>query len=245
MRGRTLLIAGLLTAAYAGQAAAQVASSPHDLSALNGTADNEEICVYCHTPHGAQSADAPLWNKVLTTQTFNNYSSTTMDGTVQTVGSVSIACLTCHDGTLGVDAIVNMPNSGLNSTLGVPTLISSFTGNDNADLGIDLSNDHPVGMVYAGFSGVDGDFVSGAALVDMASSGAGTGPWFVDTGAADTNRDKDDMILYTRNDGGSDEPYVECATCHDPHKGDNPTNEVNFMRLANVGSAVCLACHVK
>jgi len=244
MRGRNLLIAGLLTAAYAGQAAAQVAASPHDLSAMNGAADNEEICVYCHTPHGAQIADAPLWNKAMTTASFDNYSSTTMDGVVETVGSVSIACLTCHDGTLGVDAIINMPGSGLNSTLGVPTLIGTIGVNDNADLGTDLTNDHPIGMVYAGFSGVDPDFVAGAALVDMARDST-PGPWFVDTGTADTIRDKDDMILYTRNDGGADEPYVECATCHDPHNGNNPTFEVNFMRLSNAGSDLCLACHIK
>ena len=36
-------------------------------------------------------------------------------------------------------------------------------------------------------------------------------------------------------------PSVECASCHDPHRADTST----FLRIANAGSAVCLACHVK
>jgi predicted CXXCH cytochrome family protein len=49
------------------------------------------------------------------------------------------------------------------------------------------------------------------------------------------------MILYTRDNAGSDQPFVECASCHDPHTDAQPT----FLRIANVNSEVCLACHVK
>ena len=70
MRGRTLLIAGLLTAAFAGQAAAQITGTQHNLSAQAGI-DNDEICVYCHTPHGADTTvEAPLWNKPATGTTY-------------------------------------------------------------------------------------------------------------------------------------------------------------------------------
>ena len=37
------------------------------------------------------------------------------------------------------------------------------------------------------------------------------------------------------------EPYVECASCHDPHQAANPT----FLRIPNTGSQLCLTCHVK
>ena len=60
------------------------------------------------------------------------------------------------------------------------------------------------------------------------------------------------MILYTRTDvpavGGGTiagaQPYVECASCHDPHVvavGD----QVSFLRISNENSDLCLACHVK
>jgi predicted CXXCH cytochrome family protein len=54
------------------------------------------------------------------------------------------------------------------------------------------------------------------------------------------------MILYTRAASAgytgqtNPEPFVECASCHDPHS----TNQT-FLRIANTGSAVCLACHNK
>ena len=70
-----------------------------------------EICVFCHTPHAASSAvEAPLWNKPASGATYVTYDSnisTTLDGTVLAVGSVSIACLSCHDGTQSTDVVIN------------------------------------------------------------------------------------------------------------------------------------------
>jgi predicted CXXCH cytochrome family protein len=51
------------------------------------------------------------------------------------------------------------------------------------------------------------------------------------------------MLLYTRNEAtvaGGYQPFVECASCHDPH-----TENATFLRISNAGSAVCLACHTK
>ena len=101
---------------------------------------------------------------------------------------------------------------------------------------------------------IDPDFVTPQTAVI-----GGGDRWWVDTsvGAAG-ERDKTDMILYTRDNSGTDQPFVECASCHDPHVGNGtgaaggPTastpdigSDVNFMRIANVDSDVCLACHVK
>src|SRR3990170_1656749 len=77
----------LATGAQA-QTAGRIANSPHDLSSGVATnADKNEVCVYCHTPHGAAStADTPLWNKVVPTTTFTLYDSTTIDGEILTAG---------------------------------------------------------------------------------------------------------------------------------------------------------------
>ena len=74
---------------------------------------------------------------------------------------------------------------------------------------------------------------------DATETGAGTNIWFIDVDA-DTTRDKDDMILYTRSDFAVAGPSVECASCHDPHSDNN-----TFLRRQNTASAVCLACHDK
>ncbi|MFQ5565926.1 MAG: hypothetical protein ACE5EU_06160 [Paracoccaceae bacterium] len=270
MRGRTILIAGLLTAAYAGQASAQtITSSPHDLSTGGVELDQNEICVYCHTPHGANpntgGEGAPLWNKNYTAGPFTTYDtsvSSTLDAAeVLAVGSVSIACLSCHDGTQAMDAVINAPGTGFGDGLGpggqtlINSTIDTITG--AANLSADLSNDHPIGIEYAG--GVDGtgaltdpDFAAVQTMTDMTN-----GPWFVDaTGGSAGVRDKTDMILYTRTFAAGVGPSVECASCHDPHNGNAADGKgaagntdgsvVSFMRLAdNSQSQVCLTCHVK
>ena len=250
MRGRTLLIAGLLTVAFAGQAAAQIAGTEHDLSSDNA-GDNGEICVYCHTPHGSNTGvDAPLWNKPAVAASYTSYSSTTIDGAVLAVGSVSIACLTCHDGTQAMDSVVNAPGMGTGDGLapGGGTLIGLGLKMDAAEvamLGTDLRNDHPIGIMYGGYEvagvQIDPDFENLAGNLETDTINGGP-VWWVDTESTPNfARDKSDMILYTR----AGDPYVECASCHDPHNETEDTNQVNFLRMANSGSDLCLACHVK
>jgi hypothetical protein len=91
-----------------------------------------EVCVYCHTPHGAnQTATAPLWNrtiKVTNYQTYNELGTTSLTQDVtDTPGGASLACLSCHDGQTAIDSIINMPGSGM-------ALLSQATTQDTAFL---------------------------------------------------------------------------------------------------------------
>lgn len=129
----------------AGSAFAQIANTSHDLSGLNGTTDNEEICVYCHTPHsGTTGFAAPLWNKATSTATYSMYSSTSLVAQPGAIDDRSKACLSCHDGTLAYDAIVNAP--GLSAAIGGS---STFSSTAYAFVGSDLSNDHPIAISYS------------------------------------------------------------------------------------------------
>jgi len=76
--------------------------------------DYGAICVYCHTPHGANTQiQAPLWNRTVNTGTYQIYDKpTTLMRTVSTPGPTSLTCLSCHDGTIAIDSILNMPGSG-------------------------------------------------------------------------------------------------------------------------------------
>jgi len=82
--------------------------------------DYGEICIYCHTPHGAnKQISAPLWNR-----TFNNTGAytiydkpTTLMRPIGQPGPNSLTCLSCHDGTIAIDSILNMPGSGLNPSI--------------------------------------------------------------------------------------------------------------------------------
>ena len=73
-----------------------------------------EICVYCHTPHGANSqVDAPLWNRTVNTGTYQIYDKPrTLNRPIGQPGPNSLTCLSCHDGTISIDSIINMPASG-------------------------------------------------------------------------------------------------------------------------------------
>ncbi len=246
MRTRAFFIVALTAVFWPLHATAQIAATPHDLTGVPGSTDNGEICVYCHTPHGGRTdIEAPLWNKPATGTSYTTYDSTTMDGDVLAVGSVSIACLTCHDGSQAMDAVINAPGSGLGTgDLGPLGVMPPFVA---AMLGSDLRNDHPIGVQYGGFSPggtgkIDPDFKGDTEGLNSIVI-LGRPRWWVDTsvGTAGT-REKTDMILYTRDNGGNDEPFVECASCHDPHEGGGSPH---FMRIDNANSAVCLACHLK
>lgn len=241
---------------------ADVALTVHNLGSAgpgpNTFSGTAEICVFCHTPHGGDStASVPLWNKDLGSATYTTYDSlgtSSLDGATAAVGSVSIACLSCHDGTQAMDTVLNAPGSGAAGDAAWQAGV--WTGNNSpagiALIGTDLTNDHPVGIQYGG-GGItvttpaaatnDTDFV--APENDVIN---GNTVWWVDTEATpNTTRQKTDMQLYTRSvatiDGGAEQPFVECASCHDPHVSGvaNPT----FLRVSNDSSAVCLACHTK
>ncbi|OFZ66675.1 MAG: hypothetical protein A2V79_05735 [Betaproteobacteria bacterium RBG_16_56_24] len=261
-------------------AAAGVANTKHNLGASANAnyvvGDNRfdgttEICVFCHTPHGANvsiSAPAPLWNRNFTTTAYTTYASlgsTTRDGEVATTGSVSIACLSCHDGTQSMDIMINTPGSGTDpSPTGFPASGTWSGTNQTAgkitgaftNLGVDLTNDHPIGIQYCG-GGINIGTPDGPCVNDpdfklapnLQHSGAGAGTrWWVETNG-NTTREITDLPLYTRTDtttydslplNGGAQPFVECASCHDPH-----TNNTTFLRVSNSSSVICLACHTK
>jgi len=132
----------------AGSAFALLSGSAHDFTASLGLA---EICQPCHTPHNADTtiADAPLWNHTVSTGAggWTPYAGPgTLNATVGQPGSISILCLSCHDGTVAVDSFPGGAGT---------TFIS--TGN----LDTDLTNDHPIGFVYdAGLATDDGALVT-------------------------------------------------------------------------------------
>ena len=286
---------------FAGEASAGIANTKHNLVGATGTdrvnsfsptEGTGQICVFCHTPHGSDTTAAvPLWNRVLananTYTTYNSLGTSSLDGATAPVGSVSLACLSCHDGAQAMNVMINQPGSdGYNATGG--TLPGSWTGDNQSSgklnvtgkitfIGKDLQNDHPIGIQYAGgpaagktipAAGTDYDktFFKDTDFNKAKSTTLnGMSVWWVDSEAtANGTREKTDMQLYTRNGAASingksgvnyaqlkdgqgnnivlagDQPFVECASCHDPH-----TENTTFLRIENTNSAVCLACHIK
>lgn len=258
---------------------ASILSTPHNLGAgnvltvtpsnnpvANHSSNTGEICVFCHTPHGADNGAAvPIWNKKLglggdinnlTYKRYGQLGSTTFDATEAKIGSVTIACLSCHDGTQAIDNMMNAPGSGGYNA--AAARLGGMTGGDLdpatgklltlaqgvvQNLGTDLSNDHAVSMQFGG-GGVsvanptgtlnDPDFYQPDSVNAPSTSTLGK-LFYIDNklgGGIVGKKDRWDVTFYTREDAnvpGGLQPFVECGSCHDPHNADNPT----FLRIAN------------
>ncbi len=134
-----LIFTSILVMTQITTARAELAGSAHDFSGLGFS--QGQICLPCHAPHNTSTdvQDVPMWNHAVSTAVYNLYNSDTLDAG-STAGSLnqptgpSKLCLSCHDGTIAIDAFGGNPGSQL------------ISGTSN--LGTDLSNDHPISFVY-------------------------------------------------------------------------------------------------
>jgi len=122
--GAVLAAAGLADAAStitdypAGAAARGIGGTRHNLGfkgkVVRLYSGTTEICVFCHTPHHSNTENGlrPLWNKGNIPTNYTAYGTTMAGTTVGSIGSTSLACMSCHDGITTWDNIVNAPGKG-------------------------------------------------------------------------------------------------------------------------------------
>lgn len=140
----------------------------------------------------------------------------------------SALCLVCHNGI--ASELVNYPGPCSN-----PDSAYDFQIAGCADLGKDLSDDHPLSFKYNKESDQDNNEFPVINTVN--------GRIHLDSAQDSTVR----YFLYKHADGFNN--YFECATCHSVHDlADYPGKgeyQVYFLRADNTGSAMCLDCHTK
>lgn len=218
---KALVLAVVLMMAASSAMALTIVDSKHDLSkdsaAATHATTNDEICVFCHTPHSADSAAggfAPLWNRT-TVAASDVYTSSTLDATINTTSvnaSDAPLCLSCHDGLSMTDALVNPLNKYAavgDNTAGVGQIAGP------ANLGTDLRDDHPVGFNYAAVANPTDPEIR---TIAGAQAQVGAIQFF-----------------------GANNNQMWCSSCHDVH--DN--QYAPFLLTDNSGSKLCLACHDK
>lgn len=284
---------GLLDLRFAvAQPVADIRATKHNLSADPDNTSavkaklETQICIFCHTPHTAQQdALAPLWNRQTPAlaQIYSSYDSTTLEeqsriDVARGPAGSSKLCLSCHDGTLAVGSVAVLSVSS-RKTGAAPQAPIEMLGTDadgsllSADvgtgftrnLGIDLSNDHPISVTYdLDLATADGDlrppdsegrvFDAGGRVLIAARVLADGSP------APQRPSLPLEQVFF---DGVSANNQVECGTCHDPHLA-YPTDGLEFLggekflrlnRFQRQGPTVgafypsadniCLACHVK
>jgi len=109
-----------------------IQGTPHDLSAVAGGA----ACSFCHTPHGAMPG-TPLWSHTLSTAVYKIYESSSLAAKVGQPTGYSKLCLSCHDGTVALTETLTGTTGG------------TYIPAGGANLGTDLSDDHPISFVYS------------------------------------------------------------------------------------------------
>ncbi len=221
-----------------------VVDSPHNFSSDYQfgqfySTNTREICIFCHTPHGAVLQDhagnkLPLWNRTLHDSTdtyFTMYSSPTFNATYATGRPTgpSLLCLSCHDGVSTLGDVLNY--SGNPITFNYKNMSAStfnYAPSKVMDLGQDLSNDHPISFEYD-TNLVDADKVTNGNVAGL----------------------KLPSVVKTENPSlrfyGTSKNRLECTTCHDAHDWGNDAtpSKQPFLRMNNDNSAMCLACHIK
>lgn len=227
-----------------GTARADLVNTLHNLTPSgSGDVKNPDpvgLCRFCHTPHRAGQTRA-LWNRNLPNEVYDLYQSSTIEAALQQPTGASRLCLSCHDGTIALDAVL-APGSDIVGPLG------SVEG--RVLLGTDLRDDHPISFIYdEALAARNGELVSPTTL---------TGPVRLDrtdqvqcSSCHDPHSDVFPKFLVMSVENGN-----LCTACHlkdgwpaSSHAnstatwngaGEDPWPE---SALATVGQNACLSCH--
>jgi hypothetical protein len=237
-------------------AATSIVGSKHDFSAGNTSGNTpfagvfatdpsglgfglliDEVCVFCHTPHGASTdsgreTNTLLWNRKASTPSggYAMYSSASFSTpSLLAPTGISMMCMSCHDGVTSVAANV----SGVDTLLNAP-------GRGNPTVTIAFGMDAPgsIGNVY------DGGLLGWGANLGEQIPGS--------SGPINLSNDHPISFAYPTASTVLREPTnpliklfgaskkMECATCHTVH---DPTN-VPFLAIPNTNSNMCRDCHL-
>ena len=219
----------------------------NNMSYLPSPADPlTRICIFCHAPHNAYRLHGkdgagpeapvgfdylPLWNHSLEgfDPNFTPYENGTGGPGVgpkasqailngMTIGSSSLLCLSCHDGSIAVNKYGN--GDQISESNGATTIDLMYQIGKSKYLG----NHHPIGFDYIQAWNEDrSDMGGGLRQADI-------------TLITHTTTIQDHL-------SGADNTRMECPTCHSVHNKGN-TGETLLWR-SDQNSELCLTCHDK
>jgi hypothetical protein len=182
----------------------------------------------------AIGAYSPLWNRQMSTKNFVPYNNGSMmgnlagnsnkqhalnaaqvtNGTAELSG-VSLLCMSCHDGVVGMNAYSVVTGSTLGA--GNNTVVRAITS--SAGFAGDMNNHHPMGFNYDAVQALDNEIAASSTLMVRNST----------------------VTISSLLDGGR----MECVTCHDVHNTANRAGAERFLWTSNNRSNFCLTCHLK
>ncbi|HTB84857.1 MAG TPA: cytochrome c3 family protein [Candidatus Sulfotelmatobacter sp.] len=214
------LMLALLTVFSLNVSADSVINSVHNLSANGpGTIKATSMtnsCIFCHAVHHA-SGVTPLWNHSMSSvSNYVVYSSTRLNNmnlVIPQPNGSSRLCLSCHDGTIALGSV----SSGA-PQIPMQNGVTTMPGGSAANLGTDLSADHPISFVY-----------------DSALATAARDP---DSADPSLSAVYDPTKLSTPAVKVDSQSRLQCTSCHDPHN-----NQYGNFLVVPTASELCVVCH--
>lgn len=233
-----LVACTLLGSGNAGAQRIDMRNSKHNLARAQGDepTDPRKICVFCHTPTETGQADPapPKWQASIPPDKifimFDDIGRLGKEGN-ESVGSQSIACLSCHDSSQAF----GISGGSLDHPFAVPYR-GAQTPEQRKLMREQLKR---AGKLinpgqYVKFD--EGFRQASRSLIDDRPV------WWVSKTGQAAQRGRLDVPLYVRIDSEdqTEIPFVECASCHDPH-----SVMPLFLRAEANPTDLCLTCHVK
>lgn len=238
-------------------------NNPHNLSAQGPggfTFMTLQVCVFCHTPHGANTevhestfwnstgyqnlsgnGSYLLWNRdIKNSPSYETYQSSTMQSDPQEVRIHSLLCLSCHDGVSAMNVMTNLPDEnswywGTDPYAGPPAGgLTTIGGGVKMSDGLGSTNigDRTAAADAANLSNDHPvSFDYDADLVG--SDGELNPPGTIDPAL---------RLFYSADTGQL--TSLECSTCHEVHTYETGFRQP-FLVMSNQNSAMCLSCHIK
>jgi len=254
---RLLLLTACFIMLFSHSAVAGVKGSKHDFSSSNVAGPTQfaglygpldaggfidpinEVCVFCHTPHGASTNNlykvdgnsTLLWNRVASppaNYTYAVYTSPTLTGITKgdPPTGLTLMCMSCHDGVTSIAAntLLNPPGKFTTDLIKVDTMSIDDPGAiGNSGSGAAYAN---IGDVYPPFS---------SGTINMSNDHPVGFNWPSAIPGLLASPARPELRLFGVN------KRMECSTCHNVHNNVIPP----FLSMANTNSDMCLACHDK
>lgn len=213
-------------------------SGPGPIKATTET----QVCVFCHTPHGA--IIIPLWNHTLSTQTYT-VPSNLMPAWASLKTSPqnppdgdSRLCLSCHDGTVAIGSVVNLGGAAttisMQDTSGMGYLAGGMLSpSASSYIGTDLSGHHPVSIEF-----------NTTLINDKAIQCNNYEVSFRLCNPQPPVKLRPTSNLY--GGGLHTNVGVQCTSCHDPHSDPSPGTS-KFLRIGTSDDTtpLCTKCHIE
>ncbi len=221
----------------------RVSETVHNLSASGPgrvrAPSEQQVCIFCHAPHNTAGV-RPLWNRELPMASYRIYESSTLDARPDQPTGTSKLCLSCHDGTIALGSVLSRSDQ-------IRISGGDFMPAGLANLGTDLSDDHPVSLAYtSGLAAADRQLASPSALPkEVKLDGEGK---LQCTSCHDPHHNEFGNFLVMNNSFGA-----LCVTCHKMNGWANSSHSLSTAVIAGPGEPdwpystvaenACRACH--